>query len=592
MALFVFVGVLYGSHLGDGYLSDDFLYVQWATEGVGELLRHVTLDSTVRMVRPLPALAWLLGHFEQGPVLHHALTLLLHAFSAFLVARIAWHRGAESRVALGAGALFASFPLLTEPVLWLSATPDLLATGLALAAVERTLAADRISAPAAGLFLMALLSKEAVLTLPLVALLALPWRLAKGSFVVWSGLVGTLMGVRWALFGGLGGYAGPGGSTLALALDPWLFLRNLCLQLPFRVLVPFKASHPVNEGPLGLWIAAWTVLCGVGLAVGLRRPQHLVRAGAALTLALLPAASIFSIDVDHENARLLYFPVAVFWALAGPAWHLEDRPLWARRAMALAAAGLLGLWTVAVWQNGRPWSEASREVTQTLDALRRTETTFPKGAVVFVAGHDTWRGAYVWRTGFRAAIDRAGLRQDVGWRHGTMALGTVALARHPEHLGERLFEVGLHDGQWVDWTACQRALHALVDTAGMDAGTDTTGTAITGTAITGTTLGDAASVQLPWIDIPYDTPATGPPGAVAIRGAGTIQGRLWWRSAGQRFRVTHSRAFVVQGDGPSIVRLPPDLETLGGLRLQAQDPRQLGQLEGLWALPRPSECDR
>lgn len=52
------VVLLYVRHLRDGYLADDFLYVEWARAGLGVLLRHVTTASNPQMIRPLPALAW------------------------------------------------------------------------------------------------------------------------------------------------------------------------------------------------------------------------------------------------------------------------------------------------------------------------------------------------------------------------------------------------------------------------------------------------------------------------------------------------------------------------------------------------------
>jgi len=67
-ALFVILAIgLFGSHLRDGYLSDDFQYVVWARRSLTTLLAHLTISSYPQVLRPLPALAWLLSRLASGP---------------------------------------------------------------------------------------------------------------------------------------------------------------------------------------------------------------------------------------------------------------------------------------------------------------------------------------------------------------------------------------------------------------------------------------------------------------------------------------------------------------------------------------------
>ncbi len=601
------VAVLYGNHLGDGYLSDDYLYLGWAEQGLGELLRHVTVDSAPRMLRPLPALTWLLDRFDHGAVLLHALALGLHALAGILVARIArLRRRADGRGDDGwygpllFGALFVAFPLLVEPVIWLSSCPDRLATCAALFALERALTARGECASrsdplpwstvvlTSGLFFIALLSKESVLLLPAIAFCVFPradaWRL----MIAWGTVAGAGLIVRLMVFGDLGGYAAPGGGTMPLAIDIQLFARNLFLQLPFRVLVPLKNAWAWDAAPL---VAAVSALLLGGIAVGVRRPGAVFTAFVAMILALLPAASIFSIDVDHENSRLFYFPVALLVALGAQAFGVTSRR-W--RA---AACGLLLLWSICTWINGRAWSEAGKEVKRTLEVLAANEDRAAAGSTVLVAGHDTWRGAVVWRNGFTEAVRRAGLRRDLDWR-----LGTAALLDDPARLGIDAFEISVEDdGEWIDWTPCQQALqsapaHLLVRTAPEPA--------------------SGMTRQLPWIDLVAEpgAPTRGNAataevgiGAVAIVARASIDhdvsGRLWWRGVAgrvragrffaERFRVTNSRSFrIAAGQTRSIVRLPRSLrgDRRLGLRLQLADPRHLDQIMELRGLETPDSC--
>src|SRR5205807_6366514 len=80
--------LLYGRHVADGLAADDFAYAIRARTGLATLLRFVTIDSSPQMMRPLPALAWMLATLPRGAALLHCLSVLLHAANGLLVAAI------------------------------------------------------------------------------------------------------------------------------------------------------------------------------------------------------------------------------------------------------------------------------------------------------------------------------------------------------------------------------------------------------------------------------------------------------------------------------------------------------------------------
>jgi hypothetical protein len=484
--------LLYGRHLVDGFAADDFGYATWARDGLATLLRHLTVDSSPQVIRPLPGLAWMLATLPLGAVMLHCLSVLLHAVNGLLVAALvrrgdpgsagrplaagdpgaAWTAAAREPgrawTAAVFAALFVAFPLFTEPVIWLSGSFDLWACCFALAALrcadrgpERgALAARAAPAAAAGLFLAALLCKESVVCLPLILPLLVPWRRVHRAVGAMLAVAAGYVAARLLLFSGLGGYRRGDGGSLLWSVTPrqiWL----MAASLPQRVLVPFKGAGA--SARLSLLCALLSILLIGGFLVAAMaaagRPRRAAAARflllilpiAALLLAVAPVAHLLWVDVDQEGSRLLYFPIAVLALALG------------RRAPALRApargiaAALVCYWSLATVWNGRAWTHAAWEVEHTLAAMASMAPRLPPQAAVFVAGHDSWQGAYAWLNGLASAARWRGLRQDVTW-----LLGTAALLDSPAaELGKTAFEIGIDDaGRPVDWTPCELALLA------------------------------------------------------------------------------------------------------------------------------------
>lgn len=558
--------VLYARSAPLGFLADDFLYLDWARHGVSQLLRHVTVASNPQMIRPLPALAWLVGQLRHGALLLHGVSLMLHAAAGFLVALIV-RRGTSPAGddspwrGAAAGGLFVAFPLFTEPVVWLSASFDLWACVFALGAllVARE-GGTGAAAWATVLFSLALLSKESVLLLPLVVAALWPWREVRKAVLLMSGVAALYVVLRLVLFAGPGGYLTPAGRSLLWSPDLMSIVRNLALRLPFQVLVAFRRA---GELPCGEWVAGLvSAALLVPLLVGCVRtggPRSGLRshsAGAtrlalAVLFAFLPVLPVFSIEVDQENSRLLYFPASIaaiaLARAAGPA-----SPFMRRLALAL-----LLYWSAATVWNQSAWREASWEVARTEEAMLQFVPRLPPSATVFVAGHDTWRGAYTLRNAVAAAAAWLDLRPDLHWN-----LGTVASIERPwrERLGRSVFEIGIDAaGRPIDWTPCETALgpapapeRVLVDWPPHSPAHEARDRAAT-----------LADPVLP------PTALRRPLAAIQVRlelGPGRpakeVPGRLFWLPPDfQRYNQSDSAEFVLGPRAPSeiIVRVPPTL---------------------------------
>jgi len=604
---------LYGRHLGEGFLADDFLYAGWAREGAAALLAHTTWASSPQMIRPVPGLAWLASRLPAGAVILHGLSLALHTACAFLVVAVVrraraqvpgdfrkvpgdWRPGDFRKVpgdlsgalaALLAGLLFLVFPLFGEPVVWLSASFDLWASALALGALylaagEENPSSVRGSAlGAAGLFALALLSKEAVIALPLVLPLLFPWRRVRGAALATFAVAVVYVALRLAVFGGPGGYLDSAGRARALAAPAFQVVHVLALQIPARLAIPWKRPGPL--GPAAALVSfalmgalALTTGAAGDRAEGARRRLAKAARGAAIALlALAPVLPILGVDADQEGARLLYFPVAVLAVAGGLAVRRVPR------RSVLVAAALAIYWGAAVLWNGRSWTAASREVEGTITALRGLEARYPPGSLVFVSGHDVWQGAFVLRNGMTRAAELSGLRRDLRWYGGTVASTGAAV----ERLGIDLFAAGLDAaGRPRDWTACERALLAEpVASAALAAG-----------ELPAPPPGADGEVVTPFAR--FATPAVAPAVRLRVdcRPPAPVALRLSWLPVdSRRFTPTDSVGFLLGPAGPPEValRLPADGRPLAGLALALSGPRDaLGCLRGFRVVEAPAIC--
>ena len=624
--------LLYGHHLGDGYLADDYLYLGWLDHGLTELLRRVTWQSDPQMIRPLPALAWMLSWIPGGAVAQHALSLILHGLTGGLLARrltseLRRCQGLDGPTSASAGglygALFVAFPLLTEPVIWLSSATDLWATVLALASLElafpltpeRPVGGGR-SALAGGVFAAALLCKESVLLLPLIAVALRPGdRKAFARPTRWlphamlAGLAGLYLVGRWLLFQGPGGYLEADGTSQALTFDPSTALRNLGLQLPWRLLWPL-----IRDESLPWW--GWLALGGTSLllATGFvqsslrtappsawrRRGRDLAVVGIAVGAAFLPVLPVLSVDSDHGGGRLLYWPMAI--AL----WAVGRRLPWTPRQKHWGLA-LVIFWSLATLYNGTAWSGASRRLQATLQQLpqiSRQLATRPKvgsaverPTIVYIDGHDSWRGAYLWRNGFLAALRRHGIGGGVDWR-----LGSGALAERASDLGRNTFVWALDaELRLVDRTPCEQALaQSLCRCQAPAEG-----------LLAGTVKMCFGRCQAPAESLPGSLPegctdrCQAPAGntadnsliALRLRVNGSqnrpLRGRLMWRRGSRaRFNISDSKAFQLSKARPQTTLLLGPLRDAGAwqVRLQLEEPGRVGEIVEVVRVTVPEVC--
>jgi Flp pilus assembly protein TadD len=152
------------------------------------LLRIWTQPGATVQYYPIVYTVYWLEHFLFGDSApgHHLLNILLHFFSALLIVRILQRLGIPG--AWLAGGIFALHPVMVESVAWISEMKNTLSGVFCLAAALTYLKFDgertrKHYTAAFFLFLLGLLAKSAIITLPAALLVVFWWK--RGS-IAWK----------------------------------------------------------------------------------------------------------------------------------------------------------------------------------------------------------------------------------------------------------------------------------------------------------------------------------------------------------------------------------------------------------------------
>lgn len=398
---------LYASTLNDFFLADD-LDLLWraSREPLGGWL--VWPDpSRSTWFRPLPEALWRLNYVTGGldPFAYRFTNLLLHVLNTLLVAAIA-------RIAYGSlwvwpvgGLAFAAFPRATGAVSWICGRYDVLAVTFVLLTVlvgMRTATATRVRTwllPIVLTSLGALMSKEVAYVLPaLCAALAwrplaarsglgvplLRWRVAVST----AAIVATMLVMRVAVFGGMGGY---GVHSQVRAMTP---LR------PLQLLPAFLPATDVIVPTVGF---AWLALAGMVFALfAWRAPVWL----AWMLLAVVPFANLVDLRVPFFEYDRFFYLASVGWALAlAASCRAQPRHPWQRVVTMACVAGILGASAVATRQRNRSWAVASDVAWNVQRTLTAQGASLPAGTAIDCSAlPDNIGGAYAYRNGCDAHV--------------------------------------------------------------------------------------------------------------------------------------------------------------------------------------------
>ncbi|MGP8199350.1 MAG: tetratricopeptide repeat protein [Limisphaerales bacterium] len=320
-----------------------------------------------------------------NPLGYHLDNVLLHVCSALLLWRILLRLKIPG--AWLAAALFALHPVNVESVAWITQRKNTLAMLLLLAAVQFYLTFEdtgrrRWHWLAAGMFALALMSKTAVVPLPVVLLGLAWWRRGvidrkdiRQSLVFFAlAAAGSLLAV-WIQHGtGIGAVAPAAGLGMRLARAGWalwFYLAKALLPLNLIFVYPrwnIPAGNPLSYLPLILWAAGlWICWCcrrgwgkGALLAMGY------------FTVMLLPALGfvniffmLYSLVSDHWQYFAIVAPLALVAAgLQAGLAAMSGGNKWAAGICGTALLAVLGALT---WNQCGMYADADTLWRATID---------------------------------------------------------------------------------------------------------------------------------------------------------------------------------------------------------------------------------
>lgn len=395
--------LLYLPALGIGLLSDDYVLLARPLSGVWD-------PTAWEHFRPLPLTVWRVLYPLGGPPALHALNIVLHGASAWLLWRLSSRLGHPDGVPALVALVFLFFPAAVEPVAWSSGVFDVAAVFFGLLFLHGCLSSGAVPRTFGLVALIAaMLSKETAVVLPLIAL-ALAWttriaprtlaasivlagayataRVVTGTVAV-NAVVGADRPFRYALKEALvRPFATLGAPWTATELQPHLQALVLGV-LPVSMLIALLVRHCVQSGSI-------------------RPLRHVVW----VLLATVPLSGFLFVSDHLQGSRYLYLPLCGWSLFLGDlAATVDQRRLRIPGVLVVGAALVLG--TCGVRAHLVPWREAAVLRDQLLAEARAVLLNTRCSAVAFENLPDVHAGAaQLFRNGFDEAIRGMGVREE------------------------------------------------------------------------------------------------------------------------------------------------------------------------------------
>lgn len=379
--------VTYHPALGSGFWGSDYIFLERA--GRLDILEYLSTPFDVRFLdtdyvsRPLFGLVLWVGYslFRSDATGYHAIGLLVHLANCFMLLVLVVRVTAKYRLGLLASLMYATLPIYSLAILWISDVSEPLAAFFYIGTVFFWLSflqhgQFRFYIIAFFMYLLALAAKETAVTS--IAILFLLDRLvvrypARIRDLVWRYVPLVLVLLIFLLYSPLQSQQFSIQRVMGAA-------ETLVHYLPF-LMFPWTVEGWTSDGHWGPWVEILLVTAYIVLVV-IKRERRMGFLGLAFVIVIVPFL------VLSFEKRFLYLPaiisaiflaLALEWANSGLKWK------WAQRIMpALVLA-------VVVVFNGQSVSDASNafQAFARLDRvpfreIAQKHPTFDKGTYLYL----------------------------------------------------------------------------------------------------------------------------------------------------------------------------------------------------------------
>lgn len=309
-----------------------------------------------------------------NPAGHHLMNLLLHLANIFLLfTLLSEMTGAVGQSALVA-ALFAVHPLQVEPVAWVTARKDLLATFFGLLTIRAY--RDSLQSSSRGpnlkvfiLFLLALMSKPVMVTLPFLMLLLDHWPLGRedGGKAVIEKWPLFLLSILFSLFPFIGQtevlrHFSPAGVLSNIAFHYLRYLEKFFypVRLAINTLLPETSFHPWRVSGATLFLIGFSIF-----VMGQARHRPYLGVGWFWYLGMLAP----TIGLPRFEDRFIYLPMVglaliLVWGVSDllATWHHRRAVLIFSAALFLSVLTSQAHTQVGYWRNSVSLFEHALEI--------------------------------------------------------------------------------------------------------------------------------------------------------------------------------------------------------------------------------------
>jgi protein O-mannosyl-transferase len=438
--VFALVSAVYAPIYRAGFVWDDSGHVTPASlrswEGLGRIWTDI---GAAQQYYPLLHSFFWVQHQLWGdhPMGYHIVNVLLHASVACLFLLLLRQLGVAG--AMAAGLIFALHPVHVESVAWISEQKNTLSALFYLSAAWAYLRFDderrtTFYAAATGCFILALLSKTVVATLPAALLVIAWWR--RGQLSWYRDVIPLLPWLFLAVAGGLftawveRTHIGAEGETFALAVGERLVLAGRAAWFYFGKLIwpsELMFNYPrweIDAASVVAWMPFFASLLFLVLMWSCRRHSRGPLAAALLYGGtLFPVLGFFSIYpfrysyvADHFQYHASLAPIAFLTALLSR-W-MKDK-WWIQVPAVVITAAALGALS---WRQSYDYKDA--------------ETLF---RATFARNPESWMAAN--NVGYEVMLDERRIEEAVTWFRRALALRPND-AESSNNLGYALLKLG------------------------------------------------------------------------------------------------------------------------------------------------------